>query len=58
MHKLQLSKKLRLSLSTGATMVEYALLVMLIAMIAVVAVRGLGHQLSTRYSNTAEAIKP
>jgi pilus assembly protein Flp/PilA len=40
----------------GATMVEYGLLVSLIAMVALVAVTVLGKNLSTLYSNVASSV--
>ncbi|HVN69088.1 MAG TPA: Flp family type IVb pilin [Candidatus Binatia bacterium] len=40
----------------GATMVEYGLLVALIAMIALVAVQTLGKNLSSLFSTTASSI--
>jgi len=42
----------------GASMVEYALLVALIALIAIAAVRGLGTQISTQFSSIASQISP
>ncbi len=41
----------------GATMIEYALLVALIAVIALAAVRFLGEQVSTQFSNIAASIE-
>jgi pilus assembly protein Flp/PilA len=40
----------------GASMVEYGLLLALIAVIAIVAVRTLGNNVSTRFSNVASSI--
>lgn len=40
----------------GASLVEYALLVALIAVIAIVAIRFLGQTVSTRFSSTASDI--
>ncbi len=40
----------------GASLVEYALLIALISLIAVVAVRFFGSELSTAYSDIAESI--
>lgn len=40
----------------GASLVEYALLVALIAVIAIVAIRFLGQTVSTRFSSTASSI--
>ena len=40
----------------GATMVEYALLVALIAVVVIVAVQTLGNNASTTLNNTATAI--
>jgi pilus assembly protein Flp/PilA len=40
----------------GATMVEYGLLVALIAMVALVAVQTLGQHVSTLFSNVANSI--
>ena len=41
----------------GATMIEYALLVALIAIIALAAVRYLGNNVSKQFSNVARLIK-
>ena len=41
---------------SGASLVEYALLIALIALIAVVAVRFFGSELSTAYSDIAQSI--
>lgn len=40
---------------TGASLVEYALLIALIALVAVVAVRFFGTELSTSYSDIADS---
>lgn len=40
----------------GASMVEYALLVALIALIAIAAVRGLGSSISTQFSTIGSTI--
>ena len=40
----------------GASLVEYALLVALIAVIAIVAMRVLGTNISTQFSSTASSI--
>lgn len=40
----------------GATMIEYALLVALIAIIAIAAVRFLGQQVSTQFSSVANSL--
>ena len=40
----------------GASMVEYGLLVALIAVVAIVAVRTLGQNISGQFNNAAEAI--
>lgn len=40
----------------GASMVEYALLVVLIALIAFTAVEFAGHELSTTYSSIADSV--
>lgn len=40
----------------GATMVEYGLLVALIAMVALVAVQALGQHLSTLFSGVAQTL--
>jgi pilus assembly protein Flp/PilA len=40
----------------GATMVEYGLLVALIAMVALVAVQALGQKLSTLFSTVAQSV--
>lgn len=40
----------------GASMVEYALLVVLIALIAFVAVEYAGHELSNTYSSIADSV--
>lgn len=40
---------------TGASLVEYALLIALIALVAVVAVRFFGTELSTNYSDIADS---
>ena len=40
----------------GATMIEYALLVALIAVVAISAVTFLGEQVSTRFSSVAESV--
>ena len=44
------------STDTGASMVEYALLVVLIAIVAVVAVQLAGNELSTTYSEIASSV--
>ncbi len=41
---------------TGASLVEYALLLALIALVAVVAVRFFGTELSTAYSDIAQSL--
>jgi len=41
---------------SGATLVEYALLVMLIAMVAFAAVQGLGINLSSVFNTTASSV--
>ena len=41
---------------SGASLVEYAVLIALIALIAVVAVRFFGAELSTAYSDIAQSI--
>lgn len=41
----------------GASMVEYALLVALIAVIAIVAVRVMGRQVSTEFSEITSALR-
>jgi len=41
---------------SGATLVEYALLVMLIAMVAFAAIQGLGINLSTLFNTAATSI--
>ena len=43
----------RLRRSRGATMVEYAILVSLIALVAILAVRALGQRVSASYSRDA-----
>lgn len=40
----------------GATMVEYALMVVAIALVAIVGVKAVGTQLNTTYSTTATKI--
>lgn len=40
---------------TGASLVEYALLIALIALVAVIAVRFFGSELSTSYSDIADS---
>jgi pilus assembly protein Flp/PilA len=40
----------------GASLVEYALLVALIAVICIVAIRVLGQNISTRFSQTGSAV--
>ena len=40
----------------GASLVEYALLVALIAVVAIVGVRALGTQVSTQFSNIGSAV--
>ena len=41
---------------TGASLVEYALLIALIAMVALVAIRFLGTELSTSYSTIGQHV--
>ena len=41
---------------TGASLVEYALLIALIAMVALVAIRFLGTELSTSYSTVGQHV--
>jgi len=40
----------------GATMVEYAIMVALIAIVAIAAVRGLGTSVSTTFSNVSSQL--
>ena len=40
----------------GASLVEYALLVALIAVVCIVAITVLGHKVSTRFSSTASSL--
>ena len=40
----------------GASLVEYALLVALIAVVAIVGVRALGEQVSTQFANIGSAV--
>ncbi|HET9258838.1 MAG TPA: Flp family type IVb pilin [Acidimicrobiia bacterium] len=42
----------------GASMVEYSLLVVLIAIVAFVAVQVAGQEISTTYSDIAENVRP
>jgi pilus assembly protein Flp/PilA len=51
----KLISKLRLD-ERGASMVEYALLVILVAIVALVAVALAGTELSTQYSEIASAV--
>ena len=44
------------SKQTGATMVEYGLMVALIAIVAIVAVTFLGEEVSTTFNTAAEAL--
>lgn len=41
---------------TGASLVEYALLVALIAVVAITAITFLGEQISTKFSEVASAV--
>lgn len=41
---------------TGASLVEYSLLIALIAMVALVAIRFFGGELSTAYSDIAQSV--
>jgi pilus assembly protein Flp/PilA len=48
--------KSRLQIEDGASMVEYALLVVLIAIIAIVAVQIAGENVSTVFSSVAQSL--
>lgn len=41
----------------GATMVEYALMLALIAIVCIVAVKAIGDQASTKFNDASKAIK-
>ena len=51
-----MKNKNTLNAQTGASLVEYALLVALIAIIAIVAIRTLGNTISQQFSRTAQQI--
>ena len=52
----QVIEKAETESDEGATMVEYALLVLLIAMIALAALRFLGQTVSVQFSEIAESV--